>query len=129
MEIKATRGAIEPSEDLAEFHSPFYDERARELLRWRSEQTYHMQLVHGDILPENLLADKDLRLTGLIDWECAAWMPGYWEALSSAKNGSHGRWGEVVNTLFSEYQQDVELHNSYVHYSQWCLMRSRFRRT
>ncbi|CAK7245815.1 MAG: hypothetical protein STHCBS139747_007415 [Sporothrix thermara] len=34
--------------------------------------------THGDLSSFNILADGD-KVTGIIDWETAAWMPAYWE--------------------------------------------------
>ncbi len=42
-------------------------------------QRYHLCLTHGNILPTNILIDNNYVPVGLIDWQCAAWMPEYWE--------------------------------------------------
>ncbi len=34
--------------------------------------------THGDLSSFNILADGD-KVTGIVDWETAAWMPPYWE--------------------------------------------------
>ncbi|KZT55690.1 hypothetical protein CALCODRAFT_424070, partial [Calocera cornea HHB12733] len=59
-----------------------------ERTKWRrsSDGTYppsrneHERLIlsHGDLTPHNILIDKEGRLTGVIDWECAGWMPAHW---------------------------------------------------
>ncbi|KZO92005.1 hypothetical protein CALVIDRAFT_466602, partial [Calocera viscosa TUFC12733] len=33
---------------------------------------------HGDLTPYNVLVDEEGNFTGVIDWECAAWMPAHW---------------------------------------------------
>lgn len=55
---------------------------AQGLLDWRRDRVYKITLTHGGFLPHNILADDDLNLTGLVDWECAGWMPEYWEIVS-----------------------------------------------
>jgi Phosphotransferase enzyme family len=35
--------------------------------------------THGDIAPRNIMVDKDLHITGILDWERAGWYPHYWE--------------------------------------------------
>lgn len=35
-------------------------------------------LTHNDIAMRNIMVDGD-RVTGLIDWECAGWLPAHWE--------------------------------------------------
>ncbi|KAJ3873925.1 hypothetical protein F5051DRAFT_418070 [Lentinula edodes] len=73
----------------AEFHSQVYctaypnfpdeaDENLKRLIAERPSKEYKIVFTHGDILPHNILADEDFRLTGLVDWECAGWMPDYW---------------------------------------------------
>ncbi|KAJ3991678.1 hypothetical protein F5050DRAFT_1580993, partial [Lentinula boryana] len=38
---------------------------------------YKIVFTHGNIIPFNILVDDELRLTGLIECECASWMPEY----------------------------------------------------
>ena len=34
--------------------------------------------THGDLLLHNIIVE-DGHISGIIDWECAGWMPEYWE--------------------------------------------------
>ncbi|KZT57481.1 kinase-like protein [Calocera cornea HHB12733] len=47
-----------------------------------ASRNHHERLVlaHGDLTPHNVLMNDDGQLTGVIDWECAAWMPAHWDA-------------------------------------------------
>ncbi|KZT28713.1 hypothetical protein NEOLEDRAFT_1167245 [Neolentinus lepideus HHB14362 ss-1] len=47
---------------------------------------HRLVFTHNDVAPRNIMiADDDSgRITGLIDWECAAWLPEYWEYLVGA---------------------------------------------
>jgi len=40
---------------------------------------YRMCFTHGDLSPNNILVDDHFRPVGLVDWQCAAWMPEYWD--------------------------------------------------
>ncbi|KAF9074063.1 kinase-like domain-containing protein [Rhodocollybia butyracea] len=39
-------------------------------------------LTHNDIAMRNIMIDGD-RVTGLIDWECAGWLPAHWEYIKA----------------------------------------------
>jgi hypothetical protein len=47
--------------------------------------------------------------TGLIDWECAAWTPEYWE--TAASSHSHYRWmwcwKDILPVAFPTYVDDL----------------------
>ncbi|KAJ7763579.1 hypothetical protein DFH07DRAFT_738630, partial [Mycena maculata] len=81
------------------------------LVSGRESKSYSIHLVHGDLLLHNILADSDLRPTGIIDWECAAWMPEYWETVSSSR-GHYAymwRWKDIRGEAFPRYEVEVEL--------------------
>ncbi|KAJ3813520.1 kinase-like domain-containing protein [Lentinula aff. lateritia] len=76
---------VGPFRNPAEFHAQIFckaypdypepgDERLKRLIAERPHKDYKICFTHGDILPFNILADDELRLTGLIDWECAGWI-------------------------------------------------------
>ncbi|KAF7293022.1 Mediator of RNA polymerase II transcription subunit 13 [Mycena indigotica] len=74
-------------------------------------KAYRFHLVHGDLVLHNVMADDDLRPTGIIDWECAAWMPEYWEALSSSRGAFREMqyWKDVRRSVFQEYKDEMDL--------------------
>jgi aminoglycoside phosphotransferase len=109
-----------PFETVAEFHAqPFstiwpehFDTASphvRQLILDRPRKAYKIHLVHGDLLLHNILADNDLRPTGLIDWECAAWMPEYWEVAASTRShfGRMWCWKDIVRDAFPRYDDDL----------------------
>ncbi|KAJ6583293.1 hypothetical protein B0H10DRAFT_2097444 [Mycena sp. CBHHK59/15] len=81
------------------------------LVSARENKSYCIHLVHGDLLLHNILADADLRPAGIVDWECAAWMPVYWETVSSSR-GHYAymwRWKDIRREAFPRYEAEVEL--------------------
>ncbi|KZT60859.1 hypothetical protein CALCODRAFT_515009 [Calocera cornea HHB12733] len=54
--------------------------------KFNEEDTVFM---HGDLSPRNIMVHRG-RLSGLIDWETAGWMPSYWEYVSSDFDGPVG---------------------------------------
>ncbi|KAJ7931018.1 hypothetical protein B0H13DRAFT_2651691 [Mycena leptocephala] len=81
------------------------------LVSVRENKSYSIHLVHGDLLLHNILADSDLRPTGILDWECAAWMPEYWETVSSSRGHYEymWRWKDIRRDAFPRYEAEVEL--------------------
>ncbi|KAI0672437.1 kinase-like domain-containing protein [Trametes maxima] len=50
---------------------------------WRTIRAAHSRphklvLTHNDFAPRNIMIDEDGNVTGILDWECAAWLPEYW---------------------------------------------------
>ncbi|KAJ7802836.1 hypothetical protein B0H14DRAFT_1652234, partial [Mycena olivaceomarginata] len=69
------------------------------LVSAREHKSYSINLALGDLLLHNILADSLLRPTGIVDWECASWMPEYWETVSSLR----GHWAYMcVGRIFGE---------------------------
>lgn len=113
---------VGPFDSPAEFHSQYFctaypdypdeaDEGVKRLIVERPHKSYKIHLTHGDLLPHNILADDAYRPTGLIDWECAGWMPEYWETASSFRS-AHSRapvWKDIVRESFPKYDDDMSL--------------------
>ncbi|KAG5349148.1 hypothetical protein C0989_005597 [Termitomyces sp. Mn162] len=111
-----------PYDTTAHFHSqPFCtvyppqlavaSTHALRLIEDRPNKVYEIRLTHGDLLLHNILADDDFRPTGLIDWECAGWMPEYWETASSSRNqfGRMWCWKDILHDAFPKYEDDLTL--------------------
>ncbi|TFK45256.1 hypothetical protein OE88DRAFT_1740453 [Heliocybe sulcata] len=41
-------------------------------------QPFDVRLTHDDLTPANILVDKDLNITCVLDWATASWMSEYW---------------------------------------------------
>ncbi|ERT03281.1 hypothetical protein HMPREF1624_01587 [Sporothrix schenckii ATCC 58251] len=66
-------------------------------------------LTHGDLRANNILADGDT-VTGIIDWETAAWMPAYWEYTNAWHvNPYNPYWQEEVDRFLKPRPQELEM--------------------
>ncbi|KAJ6463419.1 hypothetical protein C8R45DRAFT_1220253 [Mycena sanguinolenta] len=85
LSFRISQELVGPFDSVADFHSqpfctvvPYYNNAAspdvQRLISERPHKHYAIHLVHGDLLLHNILADEDLCPTGIVDWECAAWM-------------------------------------------------------
>ncbi|KAJ7094549.1 hypothetical protein B0H15DRAFT_829994 [Mycena belliarum] len=87
------------------------DPHLARLVSARKNKSYRINLVHGDLLLHNILADSDLRPTGLVDWECAGWMPEYWETVASSRSSFVFMWcwKDIRREAFPAYEAELEL--------------------
>lgn len=68
--------------------------------------------THGDLNMRNILAENG-RITGIVDWENAGWLPEYWE-YSKMHFGARAdiRWlADVVDRVFEGYRQELWVEN------------------
>ncbi|KAJ6567490.1 hypothetical protein B0H10DRAFT_1754027, partial [Mycena sp. CBHHK59/15] len=106
---------VGPFANVAQFHAqPFCtvwtknpDDRIQSLIADRAAREYRIHLTHGDLLPHNIMTDGACRATGLIDWECAGWMPEYWELASSTRRMY--AWRNMYPRCFPRYDDDLTL--------------------
>ncbi|KAK0441235.1 uncharacterized protein EV420DRAFT_1580426 [Desarmillaria tabescens] len=99
-----------------EFHAQYFctpweplDDHVRAALAKRQSTQYKICFTHGDITPINILVDKELRPIGLIDWECAAWMPEYWEYTRAIYiRQSYAGWYHLFGRIFPDDDDEVE---------------------
>lgn len=52
-----------------------------------AETSHSVVFTHGDLFRHNILV-KDGHLSGIIDWECAGWLPEYWDYTTMTVRGS-----------------------------------------
>ncbi|KAF8956625.1 kinase-like domain-containing protein [Flammula alnicola] len=87
-------------------------ERLKVVARELHSTPHQIVLSHGDIHPTNLLVDRNNKLSGIIDWECCAWMPDYWDWTNlhfpSGKDG-YPEWKVVMNTVFGTYPDALKV--------------------
>lgn len=120
--FRISQEAEGPFDNVAQFHAqPFctvwreyLDSASDDLKRLFAERPtrpYRIHFTHGDILPHNILADKNLRPTALLDWECAGWMPEYWEKAASLRSHFVRMlcWKDIVRDAFPRYEEDLAM--------------------
>ena len=86
-------------------------DRIGRLIAERPNKKYRICLTHGDIQPHNLLVDDAGRPCGLIDWECASWMPEYWEHTYALRIylQRDEDWSGIWKSMFPEYEDDLDV--------------------
>lgn len=69
--------------------------------RWK------VAFTHGDLGPYNILWD-DGKIVGIIDWECAGWLPEYWEYYMCYM-GSFGssEWWDMLDEVADRYPDEL----------------------
>lgn len=73
-------------------------------------QDHRSYFTHSDFFPSNFLIEGG-RLSGIVDWECAVYMPEYWEFLK-AKRAAHSQpiLGATFDRTFGrEYEKKWEI--------------------
>jgi len=109
-----------------EFHAqPFcqpwepFDDAVHAAVQKRAEVRYRICFTHGDITPHNILVDENLRPCALVDWECAGWMPEYWEytrALYTRER--YVGWKKVFTDIFPDYEAELTVERAvWAHYT------------
>ena len=64
--------------------------------------------THGDLDLHNIIV-KDGHISGIIDWECAGWMPEYWEfAVILRCFDSKSEWHRLIKTVPS-FKYEIEM--------------------
>ncbi|CAK47965.1 kinase-like protein [Aspergillus niger CBS 101883] len=79
-------------------------ERVRKLLRSRMPPSTPYTFTHGDLSYTNIMV-KDGCVTGIINWETAAYMPVWWESASSCVTNFYGD-DEEWRMLLPDYMPD-----------------------
>lgn len=89
------------------------------------QKRYDICFVHGNISPENILVDRKTgKPCGLVGWECAAYMPSYWDLTSGCwavrERGGEDVWVRVLRRCLPQYvaelRVDKEIWRTYTPY-------------
>ncbi|KAL1867497.1 hypothetical protein Daus18300_006341 [Diaporthe australafricana] len=90
---------------LSEVHGPT-PTSILEALQSRMRTDHRIVLTHGDLSQHNILV-QDGKITGLIDWEFAGWLPEHWEYVLFVKHvHQHRDWREYAKTIFAQSYHD-----------------------
>ncbi|KAK0484300.1 hypothetical protein EDD18DRAFT_1361311 [Armillaria luteobubalina] len=108
---------VGPFASQEEFHAQCFctpweplDDRVRAALVKRQLTKYRICFTHGDITPTNILVDNQIRPIGLVDWECAAWMPEYWEYTRAIYiRQTYTGWWNLFRRIFPDYDDELEV--------------------
>lgn len=72
------------------------------------EKRYRLCFTHGDLNPSNIFVDDSFKPTALIDWECAAWMPEYWElTVTLWRRQRYAEWVEAFSRALPQYSDEL----------------------
>ncbi|EED85324.1 predicted protein [Postia placenta Mad-698-R] len=73
-------------------------------------KTHRIWFTHGDITPHNILLDEDMKPVGLVDWECAGWMPEYWDYTYALyiRYPRYMAWCDLFTRIFPQYGVELE---------------------
>lgn len=76
----------------------------------RDRRHYRLCFTHGDLTPANILLDADYRPVGIVDWQCAAWLPEYWELVSSVSQCPlYVEWHDMLRDILPMYDDELAL--------------------
>lgn len=73
--------------------------------------SYPIFFTHGDINLTNILMNpRTLRISGLIDWECAGFYPEYWEKTKSVYSVNRDTfWPVVFPRVMPGFEEEIEV--------------------
>ncbi|TDL19448.1 kinase-like protein [Rickenella mellea] len=75
---------------------------------------YKLCLTHNDLAPHNILLDGNNRLSGIVDWECCAWMPEYWEYTRSCYvRDGYTQWLHLMGEVFGTWPEELAVEKEF----------------
>ena len=84
---------------------------------------YPLVFTHNDFAVHNIMVqhlDEGWKVTGIIDWECAAWLPSYWEYTKSYNWASRGSldsersWREWLPEILEPFEEERQVDRKVV---------------
>ncbi|KND86429.1 hypothetical protein TOPH_08912 [Tolypocladium ophioglossoides CBS 100239] len=79
------------------------------LIAFHEQEWPRPVFTHGDLSSLNVLAQGD-KITGIIDWETAGWMPPYWEYTSAWHvNPQNMFWQQEVDKFLTPLPYELEM--------------------
>ncbi|PFH45961.1 hypothetical protein AMATHDRAFT_130386, partial [Amanita thiersii Skay4041] len=89
-------------------HLPWQDHLRQFCQKVHSRQ-HRICLTHNDLVQHNILVDSDNRFAGLIDWECAAWLPDYWEYTRAYyQYPQFDKWVQLLKGVFGTWPDELD---------------------
>ena len=81
----------------------------KEITLVHSKKKYRSVFSHGNLVPSNIIVDKNMKVIGIVDWEYSGWFPEYWEynkafyAIVSPVD-----WLELLFKKIGEYKEEYK---------------------
>ena len=116
------RQGFGPFQSIRDFHyylrrrlsGPFPGRQELEdLVDWQDNEAsnYNTCFTHGDLCSTNILVDGN-KISGIVDWESAGWMPEYWEFTSAWNvNMYNVFWRFELEKFLHPYTEEVEMEH------------------
>jgi len=100
----------------AAFHSyllsrtlPQYREEITKAAEGVHAKPHTIYFTHGDLNLRNILVE-DGRVTGIVDWTCAGWYPGYWELGKAVYvHQRFQKWRDLWATILPDYEEELRI--------------------
>ena len=71
--------------------------------------SHRITFTHGDFKAHNIVVGEDGHLSGFLDWECAGWLPEYWEYTTAMRFVTKSWWAQVASWMSeNEYAQELD---------------------
>jgi aminoglycoside phosphotransferase (APT) family kinase protein len=89
-----------------------------QLYRSQLSENHNIVFTHGDLSGDNILVDPVYgRITAILDWETAGWMPEYWE-YRKARYGRNDKkwWVDIVHSIMDPYEREWKVDSDL----EWC---------
>jgi aminoglycoside phosphotransferase (APT) family kinase protein len=85
------------------------DENARNMLSKSHRVKHDIVFTHGDLNLRNILVDRNRKISGIVDWECAGWYPEYRELTKVHFTTRYTiRWtADVIDQSFLGYRDEL----------------------
>ncbi|KAF5234541.1 hypothetical protein FAUST_7521 [Fusarium austroamericanum] len=81
----------------------------RELIEFHNSSMQRSVFTHGDLSSFNIMAVDD-KVTGIVDWETAGWMPPYWEYTSVWHvNPRNVFWKDAIDEFLEPLPYELEM--------------------
>ncbi|KAK6364927.1 hypothetical protein LTR64_008839 [Lithohypha guttulata] len=86
-----------------------HNEDVQRLVKMHDDTSENVCFTHNDLSSFNILVDGQ-QITGIIDWEYAAWLPSYWEYTSAWHVSPQNMfWRDEVGKFLDVYEKQLEM--------------------